>query len=34
MDKLAQYRQIIQKVLQKYAAVPISNGQIDSPEHL
>jgi hypothetical protein len=30
MDKLAQYRQNIQKVLQEYAAVPISNGQIDS----
>jgi XisI protein len=30
MDKLAQYRQIIQKVLQEYAAVPVSSGQIDS----
>jgi hypothetical protein len=30
MDKLAQYRQIVQEVLQEYAAVPISHGEIDS----
>jgi XisI protein len=30
MDKLAKYRQIVQDVLQEYAATPISNGQIDS----
>jgi XisI protein len=30
MDKLAKYRQIVQEVLQEYAAVPISHGQIDS----
>ena len=30
MDKLAKYRQIVQDVLQEYAAVPISNGDVQT----
>ena len=30
MDKLEQYRQAIQTLLTKYAATPISNGEIES----
>lgn len=38
MDKLAQYRQLIQEVLTDYASVPIHNGEIESytafdPQH-
>jgi XisI protein len=28
MDKITEYRQIVQELLQEYAAVPISNGEI------
>jgi XisI protein len=30
MDKLAKYRQIVQDVLREYAAVPISNGDVQT----
>ncbi|KAM3102113.1 XisI protein [Phormidesmis sp. 146-20] len=30
MDKLEQYRQLIQTLLTEYVAVPISNGEIES----
>jgi XisI protein len=30
MDKLAKYRQIVQDVLREYAAIPISNGDVQT----